>query len=200
MLLKKKEWIVSKNSVFRIAPVPKDATQMPALKPGQVLCDPDPSWQAWFDRQTCGECGQNHPTKWHHDVGVRNRKTIYTPPSSNQSKPNYRGPNNRYNSNRNSSYNRNKRPIRFKPGGKKAMEKAVHKAWLEYVESDDHDLMAHLAGEDEDVEPEMFANVAEGDDDDGDDGGQGNEDEYGEESIFKALAVAGLDSLNWQAA
>jgi hypothetical protein len=208
-LLKKKEWIVQKNSVFRIVPVPKDGSRMPPLKPGQELRDPDPSWQAWFDRQICGECGKNHPTKHHDDVGVRNRKVIFTPPTSTSkssrplSRPQFnrnRPPFNRGNPSNNPTSSNTRRPIRFRPGGKKAMEKAVHKAWLEFVEDGDHDMMAHLADEvADDTEPEMFANVAEGDEDDGNDGNDDAE-EYGEESIFKALAVAGLDSLNWQAA
>jgi hypothetical protein len=165
--------------------------------PGQELRDPKPDWQAWFDRQKCDECGQNHPTKWHHDVGIRNRKYIFTPsnhsqsnrPPTNRARPT--GPNN-------NRYKRPQRPIRYRPGGKKAMGKAMHKAWLEFVDPEDHDLMAHLADGVDDVEPEMFANVAEGDESAADDAD--DDEANSEENIFKAFAVAGLESLNWQAA
>jgi hypothetical protein len=198
-LLKKKQWIDadSKNSAFRITPTPKNPADMPQLKPGQVLRSPDPGWQAWFDKQTCDVCGEKHPTKHHNDVGIRNRKYIYSPPAVTHRRPNSSNPRSSYNPNpRTSSRPRSQRPIRYKPGGKKAIQQAVHKAWLDYVEEVDHDLMAHLAdGPVEDDEPQMFANVAEGDN------AIAAEDEDGdEESIFQAFAVAGLESLNWQAA
>jgi hypothetical protein len=196
-LLKKKEWIDagSKSSAFKITPTPKNPADMPQLKPGQVLRSPDPGWQAWFDKQTCDECGEKHPTKHHNDVGIRNRNYIYTPPAVTHRKPNTisrrTNPNPRTN-----SRPRPQRPIRYRPGGKKAMQQAVHKAWLECIEPEDHDLMAHLAGGlDNDDEPDMFANLAEGDET-----ADADDDADNEESIFQAFAVAGLESLNWQAA
>jgi hypothetical protein len=76
----------------------------------------------------------------------------------------------------------------------------VHIAWLECVEAEDHELFAHLAGDDDTAEePEMFVNIAgDADDDETGDNNFGGDDD--KEGIFKALAVAGLDSLNWKAA
>jgi hypothetical protein len=198
-LLKLKEWIGvgAKDSAFSSTikrtpsthpvrnPSPSTRTQ---LQPGQQLRKPNPTWQAWFDRQRCDKCGSNHPTKHHDDPGIRDREWVFTP----------------NNNNRRFSNNRSSRPQqrtpRFKPGGRKDFQKKVHNAWLECVEAEDHELFAHLAGDDDTAEePEMFANVAGDADDDetGDNNFDGDDDEEG---IFKALAVAGLDSLNWKAA
>jgi hypothetical protein len=200
-LLKLKQWIGvgAKDSAFsstikRTPPtsVARNPTpRRPQLQPGQELRKPNPTWQAWFDRQSCEKCGNNHPTKHHDDPGIRDREWVFTPGNNNR----------RFTS---TSTNRSPRPQqrspRFKPGGKKDFQKKVHNAWLECVEAEDHDLFANLAGDDEDTteEPEMFANVAGGaEGKDADDDFDGEDDEDG---IFKALAVAGLDSLNWKAA
>jgi hypothetical protein len=56
--------------------------------------------------------------------------------------------------------------------------------------------MAHLAGE-EDDEPEMFVNVAG--EEESEDAGE-EESEESDDGVYRALAVAGLDSLNLWAA
>lgn len=71
---------------------------------------------------------------------------------------------------------------------------------MEEVEEEDHDLLAHLAGEDEEEaeEPDMFVNLA-GDNTEPS-AVEGDESTEDDDGVYRALAVAGLESLNLWAA
>lgn len=165
---------------------------------GGDLVQPSPRWQQWFDRQYCPDCKRvGHPQKYCKDRGARNRPYR---PSSNRSNSSFiRSKRNDPRNNPNSNLT-NRKPT-FKTS-RKEFNKAVHKAWLEHIEESDHDLVAHLAGADNDKgddEPEMYVNVAGADDDNGTDesgDGEGNDNED-EANVLQALAAAGLESLNW---
>ena len=76
----------------------------------------------------------------------------------------------------------------------------MHNLLLEAVSEKDHKLFAHLAGdveESHDVEPDMYANVADCDGDMVEDTGDFGDEE---DSAAMAFAALGLDSLNWKAA
>ena len=102
-LQQSKEWTMttSPNGSFFKADTSHRQKEEPPLPEGFVY--PDPKWQAWFDRQRCTvkdgngkECGGNHPSKYHSDLGRRNRpfapKALkndrkYSPVNCQQKKP-----------------------------------------------------------------------------------------------------------------
>lgn len=76
----------------------------------------------------------------------------------------------------------------------------MHNFLLEAVSKKDQNFFAHLAGdveEADDVEPEMYANVAGSN---GDKDEDTNEFENEKDSAAIAFAEMGLESLNWNAA
>ena len=76
----------------------------------------------------------------------------------------------------------------------------MHNLLLEAVSEKDHKLLAHLAGdveESHDVEPDMYANVADCDGDAVEDTGDFGDEEDSAAMAFVALC---LDSLNWKVA
>lgn len=83
-LLKAKEWdaAATVDTGGFNASIPQQITKSAAIPNKDGLVPPDPQWQAWFDRQTCEDCGRKHPTKYHNDVAIRNRwyKPIVRPP------------------------------------------------------------------------------------------------------------------------
>ena len=169
----------------------------PASEDG--LVPPSPTWQSWFDRQTCDKCGvRGHPGKYCEDRGARNRPY----------RPLNRPPNDRNRQAGRVSFQRppprnqpRSRTLGFKSdAAKKEFKRKVYQAWEEFGMPEDKELMANLAGESEgaDQEPEMYVNMAA---DEEDDGGDGNEyDGANEDAMAHVFAAAGLESLNWKAA
>lgn len=87
---------------------------------------------------------------------------------------------------------------RFKSAnGEREFKKRIYNAYVDLVEEEDHDLLAHFAGnDDDDNEPEMFANLA-GEDDASEGDAEPESTVEDEESVARAYAIAGLQSLNW---
>lgn len=85
-LLKAKEWTAavtpsSSSGGYKAALVNRQQTgnSHRGQPSNSQLLRPDPKWQAWFDSRICEKdvngkpCGGNHPTKYHDDLGARNR-------------------------------------------------------------------------------------------------------------------------------
>jgi hypothetical protein len=68
-----------KASAFKTAlvPPPRKSHPEPPSAPAAVRSQPKahkyPSYEAWFDAQTCDVCGGKHPTRFHDDPGARER-------------------------------------------------------------------------------------------------------------------------------
>lgn len=191
--LKKKTWPAASTAVdsggFKAAaanfqrPAPQRPAPQAQLQDG--LVPPTPRWQQWYDSSTCAKCGKKgHPTKYCGDVGARNRP--YRPrvrPADQQQERRRVGA---------------RQPSFKSSSHKRDFTKKVHNLLLEAVDEKDHELFAHLAGEEDtdDQEPEMYANLA-GEEDELD-AGNGNDGD--DDAAALAFAAMGLGSLNWKAA
>ena len=133
---------------------------------------PRPEWQAWWDSCTCKHCGKPHPTKYHNDQGARNRP--YRPTHRGTPPKTARSPSN----------SDSKLPGFKSPADKKKYNETVHKAMLDYcLPCDESHPTVNVAAEEDDAEPDMFANVAEEDDKD---------DHDDDKEMEKAIALANM--------
>ena len=112
-------------------------------------------YQKWWDSQICElpGCGGKHPTKFHYDLEARDRprsanvKLYGNHPSKSQ-------PKNETSTHQKtvrfkSATNQQQQCPRFKSDSdRNKFQKLVHKAALDYVVKEDHDLVANLAGGD----------------------------------------------------
>jgi len=112
------------------ATLPRAPTSTQADASAGKAIPPNKSWQHWFDSQECEICHKRHPTRYHDDPGIRNRSWV----------PRSRG-------------GSSGRPApKFKQGGRQKFLRSVHQALLENADDFDGDeLLAHIAGEDDDV-------------------------------------------------
>jgi hypothetical protein len=205
-MLKAKEWeaaAVMDTGGFKasISP-PNNKVAVTPNKDG--LVPPDPTWQAWFDRQTCETCGKRHPTKYHDDPSIRNRwyKPIVRPPRGAFRPPSRFSKSASHPGTSTNNANR-RRQVSFKnPTAKKDFQKRVHKALLETVDDVDEELVALMVGADylgsvdaevDEEEPELYANVADIEADDDTEPDQHANAEH----MAHTLAVQGLASLNY---
>jgi hypothetical protein len=114
-------------------------------------------FQQWFDSQTCKvpHCGGKHPTKYHNDLEARERPP---PPLIRRNGTNNRKPVH----NRQSSNRQNPRTPRFKSNeSEKSFRKKVYNAVCEAFVDEDHELFAHLAGGTEEDGDEGFESAVE---------------------------------------
>jgi hypothetical protein len=110
---------------------------------------PNPSrarFLQWWDNSTCEvkNCGGKHPTKFHDDLGARDRQVRWVSSSRRALGDERRDKHHRDKRDKNSF--RPKSP-RFKnDADQKKFNKKVYEAALEFVEEDDQEMFAHLAG------------------------------------------------------
>ena len=188
-LLKAKKWLGAAKSCVQAGGFKAEVPET-LVHRQDGLAQPNPAWQAWWDKCVCEICGDPHPTKYHNDLGARNRP--YRPYNRTTLRPN------RTSQNRTSQTSTKKSlPRDFKsPADEKKYKEVVHKAMIDYcLPCGDQGLSANVAATDDNKvedEPEMYANVAgeaEGDDDHDDN------DDYAQ---AQALAMMALDNLtNW---
>ena len=127
-------------------------------------------FKAWFDSKICGTCGKNHPTKYHNDLGARDRERP-TRPSSRNGRDNGRSFSGDRSASRDRGFPRNRgssqerkgnRIPKFKsPQSQQSFRRAVHQAAIEHVDQSDLELFAHLAGNDsgDDSPPKTISTV-----------------------------------------
>ena len=194
-MLKAKKWLGAAKSCVQAGGFKAEVPQTTARRQDGFV-QPRPEWQAWWDRCVCEICGDPHPTKYHNDLGARNRP--YRP--YNRSLPAPRQPSS---SNRTPTLNRTSQTStkkvlpKFKSSNdEEKYKQTVHKAMIDYcLPCGDQGLSANVAATDDNKvedEPEMYANIAgeaEGDDDHDDN------DDYAQ---AQALAMMALENLtNW---
>jgi hypothetical protein len=149
------------------------------------------SFAEWWDEQICEvpNCGGKHPTKWHNDLGRRDRPNPSQRLGSNRrDRIQGRDGNRRQNSLPANTNSRGRNP-RFKsPQAKNRFRQQVHQAALENFEEEDHDIFAHLAGNDDVDEDDVI-----------EDAGDAAEAEVeNEDADLQANAAISLDQLlNW---
>ena len=195
-MVKAKQWVATASSSLTAGGFKASTTDTSLETPRhqEGLAQPNPEWQAWWDRCVCDICGNPHPTKYHHDQGARNRP--YRPNHRGNPSRSARPPSNRTPSNRTPQTPNAKALPQFKSAGdKEKYNQVVHKAMIDYcLPCGDSDLSANIAAgtnNNDDNEPDMYANVAreaEGDDDDDD-------EEVREKEMANALALMAWNNL-----
>jgi hypothetical protein len=185
------EWsgLNHKGSVFK-------ASLVPAGTQGAFVADKPKAelpFTEWWDQQTCKleGCGGRHPTRYHNDLGARNRprgrfqrdKRDRDRPGSRSGTPGRRD-----------QRDRNQRSVTFKSDEAKAKfrdqyrqaKHRIHQALADAIVDEDKDLMVNLAGDDDDDGFESAKEELEDKNDDDD------------EAQAMAHAAMSIDSLlNW---
>ena len=154
VLFKSKKWsgITNKASAFKALTSTssstrekRSSTQTSPSSPKQQPSNDQPthrysSFEEWWKNQRCTipGCGGKHPTRYHHNLGELERRTRK---DSGQRQPQQKP----------TSFKQSHRSPRFKSDSdKNKFYKSVHKAAVEHLVEEDHDLVANLAGGDSD--------------------------------------------------